>query len=244
MNTIFTSYGRPAIPFLVAAVPLFLSLLWGCGSPITVPPLSKEDILNLQTTVNSPDKDYRIEPGDAVDINYTFHPEMKQDLVVQPDGKISVALVGEMAVAGLTTDEVEKLLVERTSHRLREPEVVVSVSQFSPKGVYVSGEVGKPGVIPYRKGLTPLQAVIAAGGFLNTANGETVVLVRMGAGDDVVTRQLNLLETLNNGAKEPLALAPNDIVYVPKTGVANANLWVKQHITDMLPVPASFRTAP
>jgi polysaccharide biosynthesis/export protein PslD len=216
---------------------LLLFFLSGCGPKITVPAVTPAEVPALEELANYPHGNYHIEPGDKIRIEYPFHPEMKQEGTVRPDGKISATLVGEIDVAGRTTDEVEKMLEQRTSHRLRDPEVVVTVENFAPKSVYVSGEVGKPGNIPYRKGMTPLQAVIEAGGFLDTAMVEQVVLIRAtGSGNEVVTRSLNLLQPVISGEKEPLKLAPRDIVYVPKTGIANANVWVQQHIVDLFPV--------
>jgi protein involved in polysaccharide export with SLBB domain len=139
-------------------------------------------------------------------------------------------------VAGLTTEELRRRLVEATSAQLREPEVVVRIAKFGEKTVYVGGEVNKPGLVAYARGLTPLQAVIAAGGFRDTARLDSVVLVRADrTRQDVMTRRLDMNAVLNSGAQEPLELAPSDLVYVPATGVAQANVWVRQHITDMLP---------
>ena len=242
----FLLVGRVAsFSFLWMTAPLLLSLLGGCGPQITVPAITPAEIPQIEELGNYPHGTYHIEPGDTLQIEYPFHPEMKQEVTVQPDGKISATLAGNLEVAGLTTEELQKLLVERTSHRLRDPEVVVSIDKYAPKTVYVSGEVGKPGMVPYQKGLTPLQAIIAAGGFRDTAMADSVVLVRTGGGsNEIVTRKLNLLATVTEGAKEPLFLAPHDIVYVPKTSIANADLWVKQHIADLLPVPASYRITP
>jgi protein involved in polysaccharide export with SLBB domain len=237
MNTTFASNSSTSFSLLRATIPLLFSLLCACGPPITVPPLTLDEVPHIEEIGNYPHATYRIEPGDTLQISYTFHPEMKQDAVVQPDGKISATLAGPLTVGGLTTAEVENLLKEHTSKRLRDPEVVVSISDYAPKSVYVSGEVGKPGLIPYQKGLTPLQAITAANGFQDTAMAESVILVRTGGrGDEIVTRKLNLLETVTDGTKEPLHLAPHDIVYVPKTAIANADLWVKQHIRDLLPI--------
>lgn len=226
------------------AVLLLSSLSYACGPSISIPPLAPNEVAHIEEIGNYPHVSYHIEPGDTLQIEYPFHPEMKQETVVQPDGKISATLVGSLAVADLTTTEVENLLKERTSNRLRNPEVVVTISQYAPKSVYVSGEVGKPGLVPYQKGLTPFQAITAAGGFNDTAQATAVVLVRTGVNNEVVTRTLNLLETVTDGTKEPLHLAPHDIVYVPKTGIANADLWVKQHIKDLLPITPGMRMAP
>src|SRR4051794_34526659 len=223
---------------------LFSSLLYACGPAISVPALAPDEVAHIEEIGNYPHAIYHIEPGDTLHINYPFHPEMKQEALIQPDGQISAMLAGSLAVAGLTTGEVENLLKERTSNRLRDPEVVVTIDSYAPKSIYVSGEVGKPGLIPYQKGLTPLQAITAAGGFKDTATAENVVLVRTGTNNEVITRKLNLQETFTDGVQEPLHLAPHDIVYVPKSGIANADLWVQQHIKDLLPVQPGMRMTP
>jgi protein involved in polysaccharide export with SLBB domain len=214
-----------------------MEVLTGCGAPIGVPELKPEEISRVEASGNYPHQNYRIEPGDTLRIKYTFHPEMdQQGMVVRPDGKITATLVGEIEVADLTTTELEKLLVKRTSDRLRDPEVIVTVDKFAEKQVYVGGEVRKPGTIPYRKDLTPLQAVIAAGGFESSARLDSVILVRKGKGnnpEDFIARKLDLKEVVTNGADEPIFLAPHDVVFVPRTPIANANLWVRQYITDL-----------
>jgi len=216
---------------------LLSAFLCSCGPTITVPEITPAEIPQIEEMGNYPHANYRIEPGDSLQIRYPFHQEMNQDtIVVQPDGKISATLVGPLEVAGLNPKDVEKLLVTKTSHRLRDPEVVVTVRDYAPKSIYVSGEVGKPGMIPYKRGLTPFQAVSAAGGFLDTAMVDSVILVRTGGTNEVMTRKINLMETVVEGVKEPVFLAPHDIVYVPKTGIANADVWVRQHITDLFPV--------
>lgn len=235
---------KKCFPFLLVLGVLALPILWACGSSISVSPLVPEEIPRIEAAGNYPHHVYRIEPGDTIRIRYPFHPEMNQGggqdrskgVIVRPDGKITANLVGEIIVAGMTTAAVEKLLVERTSDRLRNPEVVVSISEFKPRNVYVGGEVGTPATVPYRKGLTPLQAIIAAGGFLDTAQTDSVILVRTGGTDkDFISRKLNLTEAIASGVKEPIYLAPHDIVYVPRTAIADANLWVKQYIVDLIP---------
>lgn len=223
-----------ALKQLGTALMVFLT---GCGAPVTVPPLTMEDVPKFDAIGNHPDRSYYLEPGDTLKITYTFHSEMDQDSVtIRPDGKITATQVGDIVVAGLTAEEMEKLLAAKTSDHLRNPEVVVSVIKFADKTVYVAGEVDKAGPIPYTKGLTPLQAVIAAGGFLEGAKMDSVVLIRAdNSTQGVLARRVDLADVFLNGAKEPLYLAPHDVVYVPKTPIANAGLWVKQHLTDIVP---------
>jgi protein involved in polysaccharide export with SLBB domain len=208
-----------------------------CGKPVNVPALTAQDVGPLTKMANFPHEIYRIEAGDTVQIKYVYHPELAQEDVVRPDGKITVKLIGEMVVAGLTTSELEKQIASRASDQIRSPEVVTSIAKFSEKQIFVGGEVGKPGTLTYRRGLTPLQAVIAAGGFKDTASPDSVVLVRLGPDNtEIISRKVNLEEVVRDGAKEHLYLAPNDIVFVPRSSIADANLWVRQHIVDLIPI--------
>jgi protein involved in polysaccharide export with SLBB domain len=226
----------PRGAFLGAAVIGAIAALGACASRVTVPPLRADEVPQIRTATNFPHGEYRLEPGDTVRIRYTFHSENDQDEIVRPDGKIRVTDVGEVQAAGVTIDELAKQLKEVTSKRLRDPEVIVSVTEFAPKTVYVAGEVGKPGPIPYRKDLSPLQAVIEAGGFRDTALTRQVVLVR-GLGPDgrTVSRTLDMQRALRQGSPDAVSLAPRDVLYVPRTGVAEANIWVDQHFTQLFP---------
>jgi len=237
-------HGRIAVltsAVLPVALVVGVLALAGCGAAISVPELTKEEVPRMKEAGNFPEHVYRIEPNDTLSIRYPFHQEMDQEAIVEPDGKVMATRIGRLPVAGLTTGELEALLKQKTSDRLKDPEVVVTIRKFSDKTVFVGGEVGKPGTIPYLKGMTPLQAVIAAGGFLATGRLDSVILVR-GTDSEArfIARTLNLEQTIADGSREPLFLAPHDIIFVPRTRIANANLWVKQHIVDLLP----FRLAP
>jgi protein involved in polysaccharide export with SLBB domain len=217
---------------LVVAPLLFVS----CGAPINVQPLTSQDISSLQSAGKDADEKYIILPGDTLQIRYTFHPEMNQEAAVQPDGKITVSMLGPIAVGGITTTRVGQLLAEKTSDQLRNPEVLVNITRFAERNVYVGGEVKKEGMVRYRKGLTPLQAIISAGGLTDAARADSVILVRRtgNSEEETISRKLNVVESVAEG-KEMIFLAPEDIVYVPKTSIAEANVWVRQHITDLLP---------
>lgn len=214
----------------------FLSLLWACSTPIAVPPLTPDEVSRFDASGNFPDRNYRIEPGDTLQISYTFHQEVNQQALVRPDGRVTLNMVGEVPVSGMSTEQLGQLLVKRTSDRLRSPEVVVGITQYAERTVYIGGEVGKPGMIPYRKSLTPLQAIIAAGGFRDTARADSTILIRAAGPDDkFISRKLDLADAINNAQKELVYLAPHDVIYVPRTAIADANLWVRQHITDLFP---------
>ncbi|HXH82889.1 MAG TPA: polysaccharide biosynthesis/export family protein [Candidatus Tectomicrobia bacterium] len=208
-----------------------------CGPSLDVKPFSAEELARLNNaTQGQQERGYRIEPGDTVQIRFPYHTEMDQEVLVRPDGRANVSGIGAVEVAGLTPPELETVLKERSSVRLRNPEVIVNVMKFADRAVYVGGEVGRPGALVYRKGLTPLQAIMAAGGFLNTARVDSIIIVRPGSGDTpYIARKIDLERVVTQGDREPIHLAPNDIVFVPRTGIANANVWVRQHITELFP---------
>lgn len=223
---------------MIRAVALAIAV-GGCFSspPITVPPLTEADLAALTASANFPHDAYRLEPGDAIQIRYVHHPEMAQDEVIPPDRRINIKLVGEIDVSGMTTDDLEQLLVKKTSDHLKNSEVVVSVTRFTERLVYVGGEVGRPGTLLYRKGLTPLQAVAASGGFRDTARIDSVILLRASASEqNFIARKINLGQVVTDGVREPVPLAPRDVIFVPRTEVADANIWVRQYIGDMIPL--------
>jgi protein involved in polysaccharide export with SLBB domain len=214
-----------------------MAMVAACShTPTNIPALVEADVAPLTKMANFPHEIYRIEAGDTVQIKYVYHPEMAQEDVVRPDGKITLKLIGEMVVAGMTTNALEKEITARASDQLKSPEVVVSISKFSEKQIFVGGEVGRPGTLAYKRGFTPLQAVIAAGGFREGAAVDSVVLVRLNPDNtEMFSRKVNLEEVVREGTKEQVYLAPNDIIYVPRSSIADAGLWVKQHISDIVP---------
>jgi protein involved in polysaccharide export with SLBB domain len=180
--------------------------------------------------------DYRLQIGDRLHIKFPYHDRMNQELPVRPDGKISLASTGELQAAGLTPLELSDVIREKSSARLRNPEVVVVVTQFGESRVYVGGEVTKPGYVNLTEGMTPLQAVMAVGGFKDTAKMDSVLYVARASDGSYQASRIDLEDVVRNGVPETVRLSGSDLVYVPKTRIGNANQFVKQYIRDMLPV--------
>lgn len=213
-----------------------LVVLSGCGSTVNVPAVTPAEARSFREAGNHLDADYRLEAGDVVSVVFPFHAEMNHEETIRPDGRITMPEVGEIDTAGLTTTELEELLVRRTSTLLRDPQVRVTLTGFAEKSVFVTGEVRRPGFISYRTNLTPLQAIAESGGFLESASLESVVLIRSAGPDErFVSRKLDLQETITAGAEQPLELAPRDVLYVPRTAIAEADIWVDQHVTRLFP---------
>ena len=181
---------------------------------------------------------YKLIPYDQISIRFPFHPEVDPKagtIPIQPDGNIYLDGVGAVQAAGLSPEDLAKTIVQKTSDRLRDPQVVVTVTQYAPRRVFVGGEVKSPGTVTIQDGMTPLQAIFDRGGFTNTAQMDSVILIREAASNDPQIGKLNLTEAMENAAAERLILAANDVIYVPMTGVGRADLWVKQNIKDLIP---------
>jgi protein involved in polysaccharide export with SLBB domain len=178
---------------------------------------------------------YRIQPGDQLDLKFFYNPELNESVVVRPDGKISLQLVDEVLAAGLTPAELDAALTKRYEAELRRPEVSVILRSLGAYRVYVGGEVGTPALVGLAPGMGPLQAVMAAGGFKETAKPEAALVIRRGSDNRPVPIPVNLQQMLAvGGAGDGMQLQPGDVVYVPKTWIAEANKFVNQYIERLL----------
>jgi protein involved in polysaccharide export with SLBB domain len=180
---------------------------------------------------------YKLIPYDQISIRFPFHPEQdpKTSIPIQPDGNVVLDGVGAVKAAGMTPEELAKAIVQKTSDHLRDPQVSVTVVQYAPRRVFVGGEVRTPGTVNIQDGMTPLQAIFERGGFTTNAQTDGVVLIRDAASAEPQIGLIDLTQAMENGAAERLILAANDVIYVPMTGIGRSNLWVKQHIRDLIP---------
>ena len=163
--------------------------------------------------------DYVIGPGDELQVFVWRDPELTVTVPVRPDGKISTPLVEDMPAVGKTpvmlARDVEKVLAVY----VKSPQVNIIVtkpaSAFSQ--VKVIGQVLHPAAVPYREGMTVLDAVLAVGGLANFAAGNRAHIVRMAQGKEI---QLSIkLESLVNSGdmKQNLRLQPGDVLVVPES---------------------------
>jgi protein involved in polysaccharide export with SLBB domain len=179
--------------------------------------------------------DYHIQLGDTLKVSFLFQPENDMDLVVRPDGRISIAAAGQLEAVGKTESELEEEIRERASKHLRDPVVTVTVTKTGTQNVYVGGEVIRPGVVALVPGMTPLQAVMEQGGFRPTAKRDSVVLIVPTADGKFAASRINLEQVLTDGVPERVRLRPNAVVFVPKTWVANANDVVDLYVRGLIP---------
>jgi protein involved in polysaccharide export with SLBB domain len=184
--------------------------------------------------------EYRLNPGDILDVKFFYNPELNETIMVRPDGRISLQLANEVMAAGLTPEELRKALSTKYAKEINKPEVSVIVRSFSMQRVYVDGEVFRPGMLPLAGPVTVHQAISAAGGFRETARRTDVIIIRQVQGRPVPLR-VNMEEVLNNqDPSQDVLLAPFDIVYVPRSNVAEVNKWIDLYIRRNVPIGAGI----
>jgi len=179
---------------------------------------------------------YRLQPGDLLRVKFLYHPELDVKVPVRPDGVVTLQMAGDIHAAGLKTAELENIIKERTSDRLREPEVSVLVAQLGDRKVYVGGEVRIPGFVAFHEGMTPLQAVMDRGGFTDTARIDSVLRLSPMRSDYQGTR-LDFTKPLSTGIPEQTRLAAGDVLYVPRTFIGDVDTFVRLYIKEVLPIP-------
>jgi polysaccharide export outer membrane protein len=180
---------------------------------------------------------YRIARGDELNLKFFYTPELNTIATVRSDGRIAVPLVGEMVVEGRSTAELTASIQQALSPLVKRPDVSINVQGASSQRVFVGGEVARPGVQPLVGPLSVMQAVMVAEGMKETARTTDIVLIRRGEHDERQVMRIDLQAALDgNNAGGDLLLQPYDVVVVPRSGIANVNLWVDQYLRRNLPI--------
>lgn len=183
------------------------------------------------------DHGYQIQAGDQLDVAFYMNPEFNDSVMVRPDGKVTLRVVGSVQAAGLTPENLALQLDQAYLSELRTPGVSVLVKQTPSREVFVQGRVVKPGSIPVQQGMTALQAISDAGGFADDASSKSVVLIRRDLCGVPHGTKLDLEEAVNHpDSNEDAGLLPRDIIVVPRSTIGNVDLFVEQYIRGVLPI--------
>lgn len=158
--------------------------------------------------------EYIVGEGDVLHINVWKETEISQTVVVRPDGNISLPLVNELAVAGLSPRQIQQLVTDKLKSVLTNPQVTVTVVEVRSKLVYITGEVSKPGAYPVASPLNVLQLIARAGGLSEFANRKNIYILR--GGDKKNRLHFNYKEVVKGKHTEQnIILQPGDTVVVP-----------------------------
>jgi protein involved in polysaccharide export with SLBB domain len=227
-------------PIALGIIVIIGSLLGGCASSSPGPAAF------VPPAPPTPMSEYVIQPGDAIDVTFLYHPDNDQrDLLVRPDGKLLLPFIGETPAAGLTAPQLSAEIEQGYAVSLRDPKVAVNVRALNVNRIFVGGEVTKPGFVTYVPGITAVQAIVQVGGWKDTADLQEVVLLQKVSetSNEYRASKVNLAKVAEEGdTKADIALGPSDVLVLPKSGIAKANLWLQQYVLKMLPIRITARS--
>lgn len=175
------------------------------------------------TVLRTRDQAYRLQPSDQLQIDYRYSPEFDEALTVQPDGFVTMKLVGDVKIGGLSLQEAKARILDRLKTRLNDPEITLTLTDFVRPSFTVIGQVGAPGRFEMHGSTTAIDAIAMAGGLKDSAKHSQVILFRRGEGDMASTQLLDLKKLMNPkhpDLEEDVVLQPGDLLVVPKNRVS------------------------
>jgi len=190
-------------------------LIIGCTSslPLELPPTPS------QATAKAVGNDYIIGPGDVLEVFVWRNPELSVTVPVRPDGKISTPLVENMVAIGKTPLQLGHDMEGVLAEYVRSPKVniIVTTAASAFSLVKVVGQVAHPQALPYREGMTVLDAILTVGGLGPFASGNRARIVRVEHGQQT-TIHVKLANLVNSGdVRENMPLKPGDVLVVPQS---------------------------
>ena len=153
--------------------------------------------------------------GDEINVSFSGAPEMTTKQKIAANGKVSLPVVGDVQASGRSITSLQSQLTSMYKSHLQDPTVVVSLETAST-GVYVTGEVLRPGKISLYRPMTAMEAVMEAGGFTKFANPKQVIVVR-NQGNRSQRYVLNMNDALAGFETSPFYVRPYDVIYVKQS---------------------------
>ncbi|MBC7950485.1 MAG: polysaccharide biosynthesis/export family protein [Rhodospirillaceae bacterium] len=204
--------GKPLLATSLAAL-MILSLAACSHNSDGLPPL----VGQARSDAASP---YVIGPGDSLQVFIWRNPDLSAQVLVRPDGRITIPLIEDLEVAGKPPTEVAREIEKRLAEYVVEPKATVIMQNFVgplDRQIRVVGEAAKPQAIPFRQDMTVLDVLIAAGGLTPFAAGNRAVIVRKVQGKGSDSYRIRLTDLIENGDMSAnVEVAPGDILIIPQ----------------------------
>lgn len=168
-----------------------------------------------------PEEGFRLGAEDVIDVVVFRNTDLtRADVVIRPDGKVSLPLIGDVRAEGLTADQLAKNITELYKEYKNNPAVSVSVKAINSYNIFVLGEVRSPGKFPLKSYATVLQAITLAGGFTEFAAENAMQVVRHTVTEDGKSQEIRIPVNYDSllsedGAEYNFILRPGDTIVVP-----------------------------
>jgi polysaccharide export outer membrane protein len=163
-------------------------------------------------SAQAPPPDYVIGPGDRLAVVFWRDTEITSDVVVRPDGRISLPLLNDIDAAGLTPNQLRERVLAAAVRYIADPDATVVVKEIHSRQVFITGNVDKPGSYPLNGRTTVLQLIATAGGLREFVSGKNIMIVRSGN----TLLKFNYRDVVSGKAlAQNIELRPGDTVIVP-----------------------------
>jgi len=163
---------------------------------------------------------YYIGPEDVLDINVWRNKDLSKVVMVRPDGRISLPLIGDIQASGLSPTELTADINRRLKEFVESPAVSVMVKEVNSYSIFVLGQVTNPSRYFLKSKTTLLQAITLAGGFTGEADRTRIAILRWQGPRTEVKLTANYMDiVLKDGAADNLILRPGDTIVVPSEGM-------------------------
>jgi polysaccharide biosynthesis/export protein len=158
---------------------------------------------------------YVIGPEDVLSVVFWKDKELSADVVVRPDGRISLPLLNDVPAAGLTPDQLRSEVLKAASKFIEDPNATVVVKEIHSRKVFISGMVGKPAAYNVFGHKTVAQLIAEAGGLIDYADAKNIVIIRESAGRTERFKFNYKDFTKGKNVEQNIVLKPGDTVIVP-----------------------------
>jgi polysaccharide export outer membrane protein len=209
---------------MMTAFAMFAAFTWAAegsaqtapaaGQSATQPASFAEGTATGATEVQAP-AGYVIGAGDVLGVKFWQQPELSGDVVVRPDGKISVPLLNDVPAAGQTPQQLGENIKTIAKRWVQDPNVTVIIRQINSRAVFITGRVAHAGRYPLNGTTSVLQLIAMAGGLSEWADAENVTVMRADQ-SGFVTKRFNYKDVIaRKNLDQNIELQPGDTVIVP-----------------------------
>ena len=190
--------------------------------------------------------EHRLSAGDEIELKFLFNTELNDRVTIGPDGRVTVPLLGPVTAQGRTIRQFTDDLQAGYARDLRVPRLDVIVRGYGSERIYVGGEVRTPGVVQLPGRVDVLQAVLLAGGVLNTARLAQIAVIRRDDADRPMLRLVDLKTLIGQPGQtarqaatprggDDFPLQAGDVIYVTRSDIADFDLFVDQYLNQAVP---------
>jgi len=212
--------GKSKIIFVILSLLVTVSIL----------PLGQFYLYSQEKQDTIKEEEYHIGMGDVLDISLWQIPDLsKPEVIVRPDGKISLPLISDVQAAGLTLTELDDEITQRYTAYVRNPQVSVMIRNFGGGKVVVLGEVANPGVYSLSGNMRIVEALALAGDCTKYAVRNNVLVIRGDIHNNPTVISSNILAFLKDAKlSENVLIQPKDVIFVPRSLIGNISAFLQE----------------